>query len=228
MSSPLSPTVERIVCIKANLFPESFQRFTKLLLRYAVLLRQANRNASPIGVRRKGTADFDASMMQRHREFGLRETGLEEDEICVGGRVRQGEMVQDRNPFCSFGGRDLAYMADMGDIGQPGRSGGNVETPRRLSIPDALFAQSLRKRSRGQGIANGKTGEAMDFVAGAKTRTFAPSRTRETAERSSKSLVCSKYASSTITGARFETAWRNCLKRALSLTVPVGLCGLMR
>jgi hypothetical protein len=44
----------------------------KLLLRFTVLLRQTNRNASPVGVGRKGAADFNAPHTQRGRKFGLR------------------------------------------------------------------------------------------------------------------------------------------------------------
>lgn len=44
-----------------DLFPGSVQELAKLLLSAAVFVRKANRNASPIGVGRKGTADFDAS-----------------------------------------------------------------------------------------------------------------------------------------------------------------------
>jgi hypothetical protein len=48
-------------------FPETRQPLLKLLLRRAVLLRRANRNASPVGVGRKGTADFDTLKAQRRR-----------------------------------------------------------------------------------------------------------------------------------------------------------------
>jgi hypothetical protein len=135
-----------ICCSSANLFPETAQHLMKLPLRCVVLFRQANRNASPIGVGRKGAADFDAPKTQRRREFGLRKTGMEKDEICVRGRVRQGEMVQNRNPFCPFGGCDLTYLPDVGRIGQCRRSRGNVQTPKRLCIPEGLFTQIPRQR----------------------------------------------------------------------------------
>jgi hypothetical protein len=53
----------------------------KLLLRCAVLVRQADRDASPVGVGGKGAADFDAADTQSRRKLGLRETGVKEDEI---------------------------------------------------------------------------------------------------------------------------------------------------
>jgi hypothetical protein len=73
-------------------------------------------------------------------------------------------MVLNRNPFRSSGGGDLAYLPDVGSIGQCRRNSRNVKPPKRLSVPDSLFAQSFGKRARGQSIANGKAGEAMDLA----------------------------------------------------------------